>query len=123
MAVGITKHGLQRHGGISQQLNERHQQYASEPPRTTILSALRPYIRLSSNMKASTALLALLAGFVTANPTTNDNLQRRQCPAGVDTAVNAGVSAVKMAFTLGGPANLQAALDEGVKCFKAKLGC
>ncbi len=74
-------------------------------------------------MKASTALLALLAGFVTANPTTNDNLQRRQCPAGVDTAVNAGVSAVKMAFTLGGPANLQAALDEGVKCFKAKLGC
>ncbi|KAJ6440245.1 parp domain-containing protein [Purpureocillium lavendulum] len=74
-------------------------------------------------MKASLALLTVLAGFAAANPTVNDKKERRACSPTVQTAIDAGVGAVKMAFSLAPPPNLQAALDDGVAAFKAKLGC
>lgn len=71
-------------------------------------------------MKVSIALLTILAGFAAASPVTDE----KPCSSTVTTALNAGVQAVKMAFSLGGaPPDLQNALDAGVACFKEKLGC
>ena len=68
-------------------------------------------------MRLSVACLTILAGLM-VNPATAD------CSSTVNSAINSGVTAVRLGFaTVGAPPNLDDAINAGVTAFKAKLGC
>ncbi|CEJ82140.1 hypothetical protein VHEMI02225 [[Torrubiella] hemipterigena] len=72
-------------------------------------------------MKAFFAVTALTAGFAIATPT--EEVVKRDCPALVDPALAASVTALKIALGPFAPANLKDATDAGAACFKDKVGC
>ncbi|TQV94122.1 hypothetical protein V2A60_002816 [Cordyceps javanica] len=68
-------------------------------------------------MKASLLITAVAAGLASAA------VERRSCPAMVDTALKASVVALQGALGSSAPANLKDATDAGGACFKKAIGC
>lgn len=73
-------------------------------------------------MKFSIALLAILTGLM-ANPAMAEKAQKRDCSATVNSAIDSGVKALRLGFTLGAPPGLDDAITAGVAAFKNSLGC
>lgn len=66
-------------------------------------------------MKVSTILMPLFAGLALS--------EMAPCSPLINGAVDTAVAALKTAFALGAPRNLNSAIDAGVKAFKGELGC
>lgn len=66
-------------------------------------------------MKVSAILFSLVAGLAMT--------EAAPCSGLINGAVDTAVGALKTAFALGAPANLNSAIDAGVAAFKGELGC